>query len=191
MNLVGTHSMETERLMLRKIRYEDAEVAFANWCGIPSTSRYLSWEPHKDVEETKALFTKWSAHYDSEKTQGHYYHWIVVEKVSEEPMGTIGVDIKEFDSVGVVGYCYGERWWNKGYGTEVLRAVIDYMFDEVGIEAVTSYHSSNNPASGRVMEKSGMRQYGRLRNGMFDKPTGGRADRVEYAICWDEWVKKG
>ena len=49
----GTVRMETKRLVLRPYVIEDADAMFRNWANDPQVTKYLSWEPHNDVEETK------------------------------------------------------------------------------------------------------------------------------------------
>lgn len=55
----GTVRMETKRLVLRPYVIEDADAMFRNWANDPQVTKYLSWEPHKDVEETKQILEGW------------------------------------------------------------------------------------------------------------------------------------
>ena len=45
----------TDRLVLRKLKKEDAEAMFRNWCSDPEMTKYISWTAHKNVEVTKSL----------------------------------------------------------------------------------------------------------------------------------------
>ena len=58
MNHVGTESIETDRLVLRKFEMTDAEDIFDNWASDPEVFRFWSWEPHKGIEETQ-MFSKY------------------------------------------------------------------------------------------------------------------------------------
>ena len=71
-------------------------------------------------------------------------------------------------------------YWNRGYGTEALGAVIDYMFDRVGLNRLEAYHAVGNPASGRIMEKCGMKKDGICREKY--RTADGLADCAHYAI---------
>ena len=62
-----------------------------------------------------------------------------------------------------IGYCLGRAFWGRGIMPEALRAVMDYLFDTAGLNRVWAGHDVNNPKSGRVMEKAGMRKEGILR----------------------------
>ena len=75
-----------------------------------------------------------------------------------------------------------------GYATEALKAVIKFLFEECEAEVIFADHLSNNPASGKVMEKSGMKYEGRLRGRMIDK-EGKRNDLLSYSIIKDEYFK--
>ena len=59
------------------------------------------------------------------------------------------------DGVWEPGYCIGRKWWNKGFTTEALRAVVAYWFTRTDSRWLACGHAASNPASGRVMEKAG------------------------------------
>ena len=79
-----------------------------------------------------------------------------------------------------------QKFWNKCYATESLKRVIEYLFEEIGFEVIYANHMSNNPGSGRVMEKSGMKKEGILRGRMIDKDRI-RNDLVYYSITKEEY----
>ena len=186
MKFLGTKTLETERLLLRKIKKSDALKAFTNWCSSEKVSKYVVWNKHETVETTEKLFSFWEKEYEDLTT----YRWIVEIKDNHEPIGTIDVVSKKFlpYSVCEIGYCYGEKFWGMGYATEALKAVIKFLFEECEAEVIFADHLSNNPASGKVMEKSGMKYEGRLRGRMIDK-DGKRNDLLSYSIIKDEYFK--
>ena len=83
-----------------------------------------------------------------------------------------------------IGYCIGKPWWHKGIMSEALGAVIDFLFDEVGVNRVESRHDPRNPNSGAVMKKCGMKFEGTLRQS--DRNNQGICDACYYAILADE-----
>lgn len=85
-----------------------------------------------------------------------------------------------------IGYNYGSKYWGNGYATEALKEVCRYLLDKVGYRLVEAQHISANPASGRVMEKAGMKKDGVLRQRQIDKITGIVCDLVSYSITKDE-----
>ena len=68
--------------------------------------------------------------------------------------------------------------------TEALKAVMDFLFDEVGLNRVAACHDPNNPASGRVMEKAGMKYEGILREA--GKNNTGICDEVWHSMIRSE-----
>lgn len=187
MKLIGTKTLETDRLILRKIKLADYKEAYSNWCNNDNVSKYVVWNTHKNEEETKELFEIWVEDYKNLDT----FRWIVELKETKELIGTIDVVNKKnikYDSCEI-GYCYGEKYWNRGYATEALKRVIKFLFEEVDAYIVFAEHLSNNPASGKVMEKSGMKFDGKLRQRFLDK-DGIRNDLLCYSITKEEYFKE-
>ena len=184
MNLIGTKNLETDRLILRKVKKEDATYAYNNWCSSDKVSKYVIWDKHENMDVTKELYEMWESDYENLDT----FRWIVELKDTHELIGTIDVCGKKYFKYDVceIGYCYGEKFWNKGYGTEILKRVIKYLFEEVGFEVIYANHMSNNPASGKVMEKAGMKKEGIFRGRTIDK-DGIRNDLISYSINKEEY----
>ena len=87
MRHAGTQTIETERLLLRPLTPEDAPMMYANWANDPDVTRWLRWEPHKNVDETRELLAAWALLYPN----GDYYQWAIVEKSTRQVFGSIGV----------------------------------------------------------------------------------------------------
>jgi ribosomal-protein-alanine N-acetyltransferase len=60
-----------------------------------------------------------------------------------------------------LGYWIGKPYWGRGYATEAVRALIHYAFATDGFAYLTVGHFSDNPASARVIAKSGFRPHGK------------------------------
>ena len=156
----GTQTIETERLILRKIEMSDAEEMYNNWANDPEVPKFMRWQAHESVEVTKKIIKEWLNGYNSLKT----YHWGIVLKDGNILIGNLSaINMNEDDMRCEAGYCIGRKWWNNGYTSEALRAVIEYMINGVGFNRVEAYHSVKNPASGKVMAKAGMRKEGSAR----------------------------
>lgn len=156
----GTKELETARLLLRPFRREDGDAMFRNWTADPEVSRFLTWQPHADVEVSRQLAARW----EEEAKKPEVYQWAIVPKELGQPIGSISVvDCEEKPPSAEIGYCIGRAWWGQGLAAEALRAVIEYLIREVGMRRVWARHDVNNPRSGRVMQKAGMRKEGVLR----------------------------
>ena len=156
MELIGTKNLETDRLILRKVKKEDAIYAYNNWCNSDKVAKYVTWDKHASIEVTKELYEIWEKEYECLDT----FRWIVELKDTHELIGTIDVMGKKYFKYDVceIGYCYGDEFWNKGYATESLKRVMEYLFEEVDFKVIYANHMSKNPASGKVMEKAGMKK---------------------------------
>ena len=157
----GTVTIETDRLILRPFAMEDAEAMYRNWASDDEVSKHLTWPTHTSVEISKMVLTDWISHYP----EPDFYNWaIVLKENGPEPIGNISVvGINKEVDAATMGYCMSRAHWRKGIMAEALTAVIAFLFDELGFNRIEADHDPNNPASGRVMEKSGMRHEGILR----------------------------
>lgn len=90
------------------------------------------------------------------------------------------VEIKEKVDAAIIGYCMGKAWWGRSIMPEALTEVMRYLFDEVGMNRVAACHDSNNPKSGRVMQKAGMKYEGTLRGA--GRNSQGIMDEVWYGL---------
>ena len=178
----GTRTLETDRLILRQFRPEDAEHMFKNWASDVKVSEFLTWPPHADVEVTKTVVNGWVKRYSDMA----YYNWVMELKSEKNIIGNISViKLDEKIEAAEVGYCMGTNWWGQSIMPEALKAVIAYLFGEVGLNRVAACHDSNNPNSGKVMRKAGMKLEGTLRKAAVNKH--GIYDKVWYSILRDEW----
>lgn len=183
MNDLGTITLETERLILRKISVNDAEEAFNNWTDDHEVTKYVTWKPHGNVETTKELFKMWEERYK----EPHTYKWVVYVKELDSIIGTIDVVHKSIDNKKCeIGYCYGSKFWGKGYATEALKIVINFLLNDVGFELIEAICLVTNPASGKVMEKAGMKYDATLRKRYIDPLTENRVDCMVYSIMKEE-----
>lgn len=168
MNHQGTTIIETERLILRPFRLgrAEAQAMYENWASDTRVTQYLTWQPHADVSVTEAIIKSWVDRYDDPT----YYQWAVCLRDSPDvPIGSFSIFfVVEELAQGEIGYCIGYDHWGKGYMTELLDAVLDFGFLTVGFHRLEAYHNPANPASGRVMTKSGMRYEGISRGGGKD-----------------------
>ena len=176
----GTVRLETPRLILRRAQMEDAEPMFHNWANDKEVTKYLTWPPHSNIEVTQKVLESWVESYEKED----YYQWMIDLKEIHEPIGSIMVSTVGRAQSAHVGYCIGKKWWHQGIMSETLQAVMDFLFNEVGYHRVEAMHDSNNPNSGKVMAKCGMKYEGTLR--MADRNNQGICDACYYGLLAEE-----
>jgi RimJ/RimL family protein N-acetyltransferase len=93
-------------------------------------------------------------------------HYAVIERATNELIGTVGLSINPRHRNAELGYWVGPAYWNHGYCTEAARAVMELGFDVLQLHRIESRHFARNPSSGRVMEKLGMTKEGFQRGAM-------------------------
>ena len=105
----------------------------------------------------------WISSHQERFDRGEEAVFAIVLKASGALIGAIGLVLKLKQENAELGYWIGKPFWGQGYCTEAGRAVLRYAFTELRLHRVHAHHFSNNPASGRVMQKLGMRHEGCLR----------------------------
>lgn len=175
----GTQTIVTERLILRRFRREDAKAMYENWASDDEVTKFMSWPSHGDLAISEWVINDWLASYENDD----YYQWGI--EFDGQVIGSIGVVSMNTDvEKAEIGYCIGKAWWHRGIMPEALKAVMDYLFDEVGFQRLEAGHDPRNPNSGRVMRKCGMQYEGTLRN--FGRNNQGICDVSIYALLRNE-----
>ena len=178
LNNIGTQTINTERLLLRKFKLTDSEMMFKNWANDPEVFKFFRRNPHNELSETEEVIKKWVNEYED----GHCYNWAIELKKMSEIIGQISiVDFNEKFSSCEVAYSIGRKFWGKGITTEALKAVINYMIKEVNINRFEARFNTKNIASGKVMEKAGMKYEGTLREVKINR-NGDYYDMSVYSI---------
>ena len=179
----GTQTIETPRLILRRAVASDAEPMFRNWASDAEVTKYLTWPPHQNIDITQTVVNSWVAEYE----KADYYHWMIVLKEINEPIGSLLATTVGRAESAHIGYCIGKAWWHKGLVAEALQAVIAFLFREVGYHRIEAMHDPNNPNSGAVMRKCGMQYEGTSR--ASDRNNQGICDAAHYAILRTDLTK--
>lgn len=168
---------DTERLILRKPRMDDAPAIFTSYAQDTEVTRYMTWRPHKNVEETYSIVELMLKLWD----EGKAYSYVVTLKNLDEAIGMIAMHPEGFKVS--IGYVLARSHWGKGYMTEAAQAIINWLLEQPEIYRVYATCDVENPASARVMEKVGMIREGLLRKHIIhpnisDEPR----DSYIYAI---------
>lgn len=182
MKHAGTIQIETNRLILRQFTAEDAPAAFRNWTSEDQVTKFLTWPTHKDISVTEAVLKKWVESYQDKA----YYQWAIVPKDLGEPIGSISVvEMDEKTEKVHIGYCIGSAWWKRGYTSEAFAGIIPFLFDTVEAKRIEARHDPNNPNSGKVMQKCGLKYEGTLRKADWNNQ--GIVDASMYGLLAEEY----
>jgi len=170
MKNLGTKTIETKRLILRQFELSDADNMYKNWASDDEVTKFLTWPTHANAEVSRRIVDTWIKGYSDDKN----YQWCIELKSSGEAIGSIGVvDNKENIEAVEIGYCIGRKYWNQGFTSESFKALIQFFFQEVGVNRIESRHDPLNSNSGKVMLKCGLKYEG----------TRIKADRNNTGIC--------
>lgn len=148
---VSKYVIETDNLLLRKFNINDASDMFNNWANDPEVTKYLTWNPHENIEKTTLIINKWIEEYNNPKT----YRFAITLKKEHTLIGSIDV-VDYINDFPEVGYCLSKTYWNKGYMTEALKAFTKHLFKN-DFKKILIEADVNNIASNKVIEKCGFK----------------------------------
>lgn len=180
MSFLYLSTLETPRLILRRMTMRDARDIY-EYGKDSQVARYVLWDPYRSVSEARNYIRYMIRKYHT----GEPSSWCIEWKQTGEVIGTIGyMWIQEEHGSAEVGYSLSRPFWNRGIMTEALRAVLEFSFYELRLNRIEAQHESKNPASGKVMQKCGMKHEGTLRQRLMNK--GKYVDTELYSILRSE-----
>lgn len=153
------------QILLREVKImDDEQILSAMACPEVHAMHSNGFNDISDVRRYILVLTQ-------EYRNGNFRTLAIAEKISDELCGTITIDIHKYFSRAELGYWISIPYRNKGYASEAVKAVIEYGFSKLNLKRIQAIHSVNNPVSGRVLEKAGMKYEGTLRlyNGISDE----------------------
>lgn len=145
---MNTPALETERLILRQFRPEDADAVFEIYSD-PETMKYIPMFPLTDKEQAAAHLQKEYLDYYEQPFGCRY---AICLKENDRPIGYVHLSDDESRDFG---YLVHRNYWRQGIGSEAAGAVVDWLRSQ--IPYITATHDVNNPGSGGVMRRLGMR----------------------------------
>ena len=182
-NLMGERpTIETERLILRPFTVDDAQ-ELQRLIGdkdIASTTLNIP-HPYED-----GMAEEWIGRNQERFDKGEGVNFAIVHREEGFFIGGIGLGINKEHESAELGYWVGKPYWNNGYCTEAAQAVVRYGFEALGLNRIHAAHMRRNPASGKVMQKTGMKHEGCLRQHI--KKWGKFEDIESYGILRGEYA---
>lgn len=152
-------NLETERLTLRKFEVDDAPAVYRNYASNDNVTKYLTWPTHSSVTASYDYLNFVVQSYKS----GRHYEWAIVLKNIGEVIGAISiVRMCEKENDVEIGYCIGEAFWHQGITSEAFAAVIEFIKNDIKPKRIFAKHDVNNPHSGDVMKKCGLKFFKKM-----------------------------
>lgn len=179
---IGTNTIETKRLVLRRFAYTDDDAMLKNWIADERIQALYSEPVYTTKKEVKELLDKYISSYE----KNDYYRWAIIEKNANECIGQIAyflVDSK--NHFAEIEYCVGSDFQCRGYATEAAKEVIAYGFNNINLHKVQICTKTINKASKRVIEKCGFTYEGTLRD--FFYIDGNYVGRLYFSMLKSEY----
>lgn len=174
--------LTTTDLVLRPPRMQDA-VDFHAYARDPLVARFVLWEPHTNLAQTRAALRGLIA----DNRLDSLHSMSLVRKTDGRMVGTIGLVARDWQNNSAeVGFSLARDCWGQGLMSQALLAYLHFAFTSLQLNRVEAQHDLNNPASGRVMEKAGMLREGLLKERLHYK--GRYADIALYAALQKTWL---
>lgn len=172
--------LQTAPLLLRRCLPSDA-ANVRELAGDPEVARTTLNIPHP---YEAGMAEAWIAHLEAAWTRGTKFGYAIVEAKTGDLAGTCTLLHDADHARAELVYWIGKRFWNRGYATQAATVLVAEGFRSLGLERIHAAHFASNPASGRVMEKIGMRQEGVLRRHV--QRLGVFHDLVQYGMLREE-----
>jgi [ribosomal protein S5]-alanine N-acetyltransferase len=174
-------TLETPRLILRKLRMEDAEDMFEY-----AQDRELGlqglWLPYSLLQESIDDIAETIEGY----AKGSLWDWAIEHRADRKMIGRLGLHhYHKIDNRADLGYALNRAYWGQGYGTEAAQAVIDFGFGVLNLHRIGASVLADNSGSIRVLTKIGMRFEGVKRD--FTAIRGTHEDLHSFSILKPEW----
>ncbi|CAN5267487.1 GNAT family N-acetyltransferase [soil metagenome] len=144
--------IRTSRLLLRPPRPHDAVAIFQRYATDPEVTKYLVWQPHRSMDETRAFVD------DAMRAwhRGIRFPWVITRNTDWAVLGMIEARLSGAEVE--FGYVLAREEWRKGYMTEALKALTDLAFHENTIQRVYALTDLDNAASAALLKKAAFEQ---------------------------------
>lgn len=180
-------TIETERLVLRNYKKEDAQSMHMHYCGDAEVTRYMSWYPHPDVHYTQRFLEEGIL--PKNECPDRLELAITLKGACQHVIGNV-VAWKVASDTLELAYVMGRKHQGQGYMREAVQAVLTYLFTHPSFQEVIAYDELDNAASGAVMRKCGLTyQKNILDRRKIDPPEDDVVVCALYSMQKNDWMK--
>lgn len=175
--------LHTQRLLLRNFTASDLE-AFLAYRNELEVAKFQSWAVPYSRDKGEAFIAE-TKDIHSPK-QGQWLQLALESKETGELIGDVGFCIKENDiRQAVIGFTISSTYWKKGFATEALKALLDYLFEDIDLHRVTADCDTENTSSWKTLEKLGFRREAHFVESF--SVHGGYTSEYHYGLLQREW----
>ena len=178
-------TLVTPRLQLRPFGLADA-ADVQRLAGARAVAATTLTIPHPYPD---GAATAWIGTHAAAWASGRGAHYAVTDAAGGALVGAVSLALAPTHAGAELGYWIAEPAWGRGYATEAAAALCAHAFAALGVHRIQARHFTGNAASGRVMQKLGMRREGTLRAAV--RKDGRFVDLALYAVLAPEWTIAG
>lgn len=181
--------LETENLRIRKFRIEDAEDVYNNLATEKKLEKCLGYNMHQDIEQTKQMILSYINEYEANELV-----WVIEEKQTNTAIGFINaLEVSTLNQYCNMKFGIAFKYIEKHYMEEALNSVLEYIFNEKGLNMVVSkFYDGNEEITNfktTILDTIGMKKEAVLRNRKINEKTGILENQVIYSITKDEFFE--
>ena len=178
--------IETERLVLRRFRKDDA-VAFSTYRSAPEVARYQSWEtPFPLASAQEFVAGMLACHPDIE---GEWFQFAVALRGSGGLIGDVAMHVLDGDPGSVeIGYTLAPAHAGHGFASEAVAAIVDYVFRQRGKHEVMAWTDTRNTSSVALLKRLGFVCDAASRQRTLFK--GAWCDEDRYVMTSGNWIAR-
>lgn len=168
--------LETERLILREIKAEDAQDLFINFSN-PEVMKHYGSEPMDHIEEANGLIHSFHIGF----CEGKAVRWGIQLKEEKNLIGTVGFHaLSSKHRRSEIGYELNKGYWGQGLAKEAILKVVEYGFQEMELKRIGAIVFLENEPSNQLLNRIGFKQEGILREYMVQ--NGFSYDTYSYSL---------
>lgn len=175
--------LETERLLLRRFRADDAAV-LAAYRSDPQVARYQGWEAPFPLAAAESFVAAVAG--GDPRAEG-WFQYAVELRDGGALIGDVGANRHDAGRQAEIGFTLAPAFQGRGYAAEAVRRVVDHLLRQEGLHRVHASVDARNAASARLLERVGLRREGVLLQSAWWK--GEWTDDVIYAVLASEWSR--
>lgn len=175
--------LETARLLIRPITLDDKNEIFQYRCD-KETNKYQGWIPEK-IDDVATFIGKTAKQINEPDT---WFQFVVIEKQTQKIIGDLGIHFFDEKNEQVeIGCTLSKDFQNKGYATEAVKRVIDYLFKDLHKHRIITSVDPDNRNSIRLVERIGFRKEAHFVESLCIH--GKWVDDLIYALIAKDWEK--
>ncbi|MEX3913935.1 GNAT family N-acetyltransferase [Bacillus paralicheniformis] len=175
-------TLYTERLTLRKMELEDADVLCQYWSD-PEVTKYMNITPFTDVSQARDMIQM----INDLSLEGQANRFSIIVKETDEVIGTCGFNmIDQENGRAEIGYDLGRIHWGKGFASEAVQKLIDYGFTSLNLNRIEAKVEPENTPSIKLLNSLSFQKEGLLRD--YEKAKGRLIDVYMFSLLKREYA---